>query len=81
MPLLERPDVAGGIELYRRALGRIEDLRARVELLIEQADALVFAGEFAEAIDAFERARELLDEAGVGTADGLRRGEIGRAHV
>ncbi len=66
-------DVAGGVEQYRMALAHLDDPAEQVEVLIELADALVFAGEPAEAADAFERARAVLDEHGFDSRAPLRR--------
>ncbi len=66
-------DVAGGIEQYRVALSHLDDPAEQVEVLIELADALIFAGEPAESADAFERARAVLDEHGFTSRSPLRR--------
>ena len=72
-------DFSGGVERYRAALARLDSLDARVRLLIELGDALLFAGEGPEAIAAFDEARAQLDEGGIDGRDPLRRTLI--AHV
>ncbi|MEO6866964.1 MAG: LuxR C-terminal-related transcriptional regulator, partial [Gaiellales bacterium] len=58
---LRAGDATLGVERWRDAIELSDSTDSRVELLIEMADALVLAGRFADSVQAFVEARDLLE--------------------